>query len=356
MDFGDAMASFLNTKESVPNQVPMAENKFKIDLEKFRTQLAENINPIELQMMQRLIKIDEYLWKRSAEGGIRTGLPILDKAMDNDILPGLYLIGAAPNTGKSALMLQLAKNISEYNENVHVAYHAFDDNDSEILPRYIACKEKITISEAKNPARNMDRPEVLEKRNNALKHLYMNAHKFTLWDANDGVTLRDIEQRIQDLRMTYGEEVRLIIMLDSIYDLVTEGNLSDKQVSETIARTVKGWCKTYNVAIFATAHLKKTGGRRPTMEDLKENNRLEFETNFALLLYNEVGLKEEEADIYWVTDESEEKMPVIEARVGKNKYSSYKGTLFYEFMPDLSFMNEVSKEQSYRYVSLMTGE
>lgn len=355
MDFTQAMNQYLKPTE-LPNGVPLSENKFKLDLEKFKSTLAQDINPIELQMMQRLQKIDDYLWKRSAEGGLITNFPLLDKALDYNILPGLYLIGAAPNTGKSALLIQLARNIADLNDNVHVAYHAFDDNDSEILPRYIACKEKITISQAKNPARYQDDAVVMEKRNNAIKHLYMNANKLSLWDANDGIDLESIETRIKDLRMYYGEETRLVIMLDSIYDLVVLENLTEKQTHEKIARTVKGWCKTYNVAIIATAHLKKTGGRRPTMEDLKENNRLEFETNFALLLYNEVGLKEEEADIYWVTDESEEKMPVIEARVGKNKYSSFKGTIFYEFIPDFSFVMEVSKEQSARYVSLMSGE
>lgn len=356
MDFGETMTQFLNNNGNIPHNTLAQEQSFRLNFNQFLDKIGSNFNDIERKMMDRVMKIDEYLWERSSEGGLTTGLPLLDKAMDNDIFPGLYLIAAAPNTGKSALLLQIARNIGILNKNVHVAYHAFDDNDSEITPRYIACAEKITISQAKNPARYKDDSIVMNKRNNALKELYMNANQFTLWDANDGVTLTDIENRIKDLKMTYGDEKRLIICLDSIYDLVVEGALSDKQVAETIARTVKGWCKTYNIAIFATAHLKKTGGRRPTMEDLKESNRLEFETNFALLLYNEVGLKEEESDIYWVTNESEEKMPVIEARVGKNKFGSFKGTIFYEFIPDFSFSNEVPLNESYRYVSLMAGE
>ncbi len=351
MNFADAMNTYLEEPKNV-----ISENKYKKDLHDFRSKIATNINPIELRMIQRLSNIDDYLWERSSEGGLTTGFPRLDKAIDNDIFPGLYLIAGAPNTGKSALMLQIARNIADLNHNVHVSYHAFDDNDSEILPRYIACKEKITISQAKNPDRYKEDDSVMERRNNAFKHLYQNAHKFTLWDANDGITLEDLEQHIKDLRMTYGEKKRFIIMLDSIYDLVVTQQMSDKMMYEHVARTVKGWCKTYNVSIFATAHLKKTGGRRPTMEDLKENNRLEFETNFAMLLYNEVGLKEEEADIYWLSDDEEVKMPVLEARIGKNKFDSFKGTIFYEFIPDFSFSMEVQKDQSAKYVSLMTGE
>lgn len=88
-------------------------------------------------------------------------------------------------------------------------------------------------------------------------------------------------------------------------------------------------------------------------DDLKENNRLEYEANFIALLYNEVGIKEENASIYWLDEDNETKMPVIEMKVGKNKLGSFKGTRFYEFMPDRSYLVEAPIEDCRRYASLV---
>lgn len=331
-------------------------NPFKVKIANFRAILGRDMNPLEIRMINRMMQVDEYLWSRNQLGGIVTGFSLFDEAIDHDVSPGLYLIAAAPNVGKSAWLLQLGRQIANLNENVHVAYHSLDDSLNEIVPRYIAGQEQITISQAKNPGRNQDKPDILEKRNNGMKHLYMNAHKFSFWDANEGNSVEELEQRIIDFKMHYPEGTRLILMLDSIYDLtVTSKQLSEKATFEHIATTVKSWATSYDVAIFGTAHLKKNGGRRPAMEDLKENNRLEYEANFVGLLYNEVGVKEEEASVYWLHEEDDRKMPVIEFRVGKNKFGSYKGTMFYEFIPDFSHSLEVPKEHASRYVALMSG-
>lgn len=311
------------------------------------------LSRLEMRQLNKIKMVDDYLWERSEEGGITTGFKQLDEALDGDISAGLYLLAAAPNVGKSMLMLQLADQIVKLNSNVHVAYHALDDTTKDLVPRFIATHEGITISQAKNPARYQDQPEVLAKRNDAIKYMYMNVDKLSLWDAEEGTNLNELEQHIKDLRMEYGEKKRLIIIFDSIYDIRAVFAQNDKQAYEEVATRVKEWCGLYDVAIFATAHLKKNGGRRPINEDLKENNRLEFEANFIGLLYNEVGLKEEEANIYWLHDDREEKLPVIEMRVAKNKFGSFKGTLFFEFFPDLSTAFEVSKENARRYINQM---
>lgn len=328
-------------------------NPFKLKVLNMQALFNRELSKLEMRQLNKLKMVDDYLWERSQEGGITTGFKQLDEALDGDISAGLYLIAAAPNVGKSMIMLQLTDQIVKLNENVHVAYHALDDTTKDLVPRFIATHEGITISQAKNPARYQDQPDVLEKRNNAFKFMYSNVNKLSLWDAEEGSNLTELEQHIRDLRMEYGEKKRLILIFDSIYDIQAVFAQNDKQAYEEVAKTVKSWCGLYDVAIFATAHLKKNGGRRPINEDLKENNRLEFEANFIGLLYNEVGLKEEEANIYWLHDDREEKLPVIEMRVAKNKFGSFKGTLFFEFFPDLSTAFEVSKENARRYINQM---
>lgn len=313
------------------------------------------LNSIEAKMIQNLAAIDQYSWNRDARGGLTSGFPLFDEALEGGIQPGLYLFASQANVGKSAFLLQVAQQVSDLNENVHVAYHSLDDSNNELTPRYIACKQQMTISQAKNPAKYADQPEILEKRNEGMKHLYRNVSRFSMWDANEGTSVEVIEQRIKEMKMNFPDGTKLVIMIDSIYDLTVDSKqLQEKALYEYVAKTVKSWTVSYDVAIMCTAHLRKlNGGRRPMTDDLKENNRLEYEANFIGLLYNEVGLKEEGADVYWLADEEESKMPVIEMKVGKNKFGSFKGTRFYEFMPNMSYSIEAPIEDCRRYATLI---
>lgn len=346
------MLTTMNQNEEI--FTPDQQNPLKVRLTNPEMIFNRPINIIEQKMLNTIQNVDDYSWNRDARGGLVSGFPLFDEAIEGGVQTGLYLIAAQPNVGKSAWMLQLGQNIADLNENAHVAYHSLDDSANELTPRYIACKQQITISQAKNPARYMDNPEVMEKRNEGIKHLYRNASKFSLWDSTEGTSVEVIEKRIQDLKMSFPDK-KLVIMIDSIYDLTVESKqLQDKALYEFVAKTVKQWCVTYDVAIFCTAHLRKLGGnRRPLTEDLKENNRLEYEANFIALLYNEVGIKEEGAQVYWLNEEDEEKMPVIEMKVGKNKLGSFKGTRFYEFVPNMSFCMEASIESCRRYAALV---
>ncbi|MGV7000371.1 DnaB-like helicase C-terminal domain-containing protein [Priestia megaterium] len=313
------------------------------------------LNPIEAKMIQNIANVDQYSWERDERGGLTTGFPLFDEALEGGAQPGLYLFASQANVGKSAWMLQAGQQIADLNENVHVAYHSLDDSLNELTPRYIACKQQITISQAKNPAKYREQPEIIAKRNEGVKHLYRSASKFSMWDANEGTSVEVVENRIKEMKMSFPEGTKLVIMIDSIYDLTVESKqLQDKALYEYVAKTVKGWTVAYDVIVMCTAHLRKlNGGRRPDTSDLKENNRLEYEANFIALLYNEVGLKEEGAEIYWLSEESESKMPVIEMKVGKNKFSSFKGTRFYEFLPDMSYLLESPIEDCRRYASLI---
>jgi replicative DNA helicase len=347
------MEQQINRDESIFTTDPV--NPFHIRLIDPNRLYNRPLNPIEAKMIQNIASIDQYSWNRDARGGLTSGFPLFDEAIEGGIQPGLYLFAAQANVGKSAMLLQLGQQIADLNDNVHVAYHSLDDSANELAPRYIACKQQITISQAKNPAKYADQPDILEKRNEGIKHLYRNAHKFSIWDSNDGTSVEIIEKRIKDMKMHFPEGTKLVIMIDSIYDLTVESKqLQEKALYEYVAKTVKDWCTAYDIAVLCTAHLRKlNGGRRPMTDDLKENNRLEYEANFIALLYNEVGIKEEGAQIYWLSEDSETKMPVIEMKVGKNKFGSFKGTRFYEFIPNMSHLIEAPIEDCRRYAALI---
>lgn len=316
---------------------------------------GRELSNYEREMLQVINSVEEYSWSRGKNGGLDTGFELFNQAVEGGLPTAFILFAAAPNVGKSAFMLQLMKQIAEKNDNVFCEYMSLDDSRNVILPRWIATDQLISIGQAKNPEAYEDEPEVLEKRTAGVKNLYRLINKFSLRDGAHGSTVEYLEERIKRLRMELPEGTRIVIGLDSFYDLKTEKKIHKDEVHGYIAEEVKRLTTDYDVTIMGTAHIRKNGNKRPVTEDLKDGNRLEYEVELLCMLHNEVGIKEEAADIYWLGEDEEKKMPVLEIRFAKNKLSDFKGTRFYEMIPAYSHFVEAPEEACKRYSSLVYG-
>ncbi len=221
------------------------------------------------------------------------------------------------------------------------------------MPRYIANDQRITIGQAKSPEKYEDNAEIMGTRNAGLKNLYNRVDRFGMFDETDMTDIEDIEQHIKDIKMMMPEGTRVVICIDSFNDVtVRDQNFrNDDERIAYVAKTLKSWSTTYDAIVMCTAHIRKTNGKRPTEDDLKDTIVLRYEATMVILMYNEVGIKEESAVVYWESEETENKMPVAEVRFAKNKHSSMKRTRFFEFIPDYSLFMESSKEDENRYAS-----
>ncbi|QHW35857.1 AAA family ATPase (plasmid) [Paenibacillus rhizovicinus] len=343
----------MRTDSSVFVQDPNNPQRLMITDE--RALFGRDLNIIERQMVANILSMDNYAWSRGSRGGLATGFDLFDELIEGGAQPGLILFAAAPNVGKSALMLQICKQMAERNDRVYVSYHSLDDSNNELMPRYIACDQRITIAQAKMPERFSEQKDILEKRNEGLKNLFRRTDRFGMFDSNHTTSLEGMEQHIKDIIMTLPEGTRIVIAIDSFNDITVESekfNNSDAK-NTYVAKALKKWTVTYNAVVMCTAHLRKTGNKRPTVEDLKDTIELQYEANLICLLYSDVGVKEENAAVYWINEDEERKMPVIEMRIGKNKFGSFKGTRFYEFTPDWSYAVEAPIEDCRRYASLI---
>jgi replicative DNA helicase len=176
-----------------------------------------------------------------------------------------------------------------------------------------------------------------------------------MFDGNDMTSIEQIEEHIESIYMMSPDGTKVVIAIDSFNDLTVSSktfNINDAR-NEYVAKAIKDWTVKYNAVVMCTAHLRKTNGRRPTVDDLKDTIVLQYEANLVFLAYNEVGVKEENASVYWLHEDKEEKMPVLEMKFGKNKFSSFKGTKFFEFMPDQSYCIEATAEGNRRYAALI---
>ena len=83
--------------------------------------------------------------------------------------------------------------------------------------------------------------------------------------------------------------------------------------------------------------------------------KIVYEAKAILLCYNEVGIRGQQANIFWQSPDNPEKRPVYEADIRKNKFGSYKGRVFFEFFPEMSYFREVPPAANMQYAQRISG-
>lgn len=81
--------------------------------------------------------------------------------------------------------------------------------------------------------------------------------------------------------------------------------------------------------------------------------KIKYEAKAIILVYNEVHYKGEASEIFFHREGYQMKQPVLELHFAKNKISSFKGRLFYEFYPELSRLEEPDADSIRRYAGLV---
>lgn len=318
--------------------------------------IQQNYFSFTQNMADSIQGMDEYSWKRGMMGGLDFGFQQLNDAFEG-LTTGLFLVAGTANTGKSAFMLQLGWQIMHANENKAVClYFSLDDNTNDILPRAIALDQKIHINAVSKPRKYEHIPEIMERREEGLERLKESAGWFNLLDSSCGTSIEYIKSTIK----SYYDEVQisgeqLVVFIDNFHDITVDSagyNDNNNKKYDHIANELGKICTAYDIPVLCTAQFRKlNGNRRPTIDDVRESVTIAYLAKAILLCYNEVGLKGQNADVYYSKPGLSDKFPVLEVHVGKNKYSSFKGTIFYEFIPEYSYLKEVPPEGAQIYLN-----
>lgn len=324
--------------------------------------MTEDLLLIQQEMLEMIEYVDKYSWEKGSLGGLDWGMESFNRAFDG-LRPGLIMIAAGPNVGKSALCLQLGWKIAEANkfitertpEKAYVLYFSLDDNATEILPRVVAMDQSIPINSVKSPKKYEDsgQTELLRRRALGIQRLKENIDTFKLIDGAQGTSIehieRTIDRHIEQLKTREEEQYKLVVFIDNFHDISVERRLNGNDEQSRwvyIAEQLSRLCTIHDLSIVCTAELRKLNGdRRPRMEDLRESIKLEYEAKAILGCYNEYGLKGEAASIFFESsDENGEsiKRPILEVKVLKNKFSDYKRRMYFSFSPELSRLEDIS--------------
>lgn len=288
---------------------------------------------------------------------------------------GFYLWAGASNHGKSAIMLNVMADLCSCEENkLFGIYFSLDDSKDRIIPRIVAMNECLPISVIAKPGRykqmimdghkdSLLYKEYLEKREVGLNNLKNDSNKLVIFDSLEVRTVDDIAEKCRQVYSyikAIDPEMNLVIGIDSLKDIeideVYGGNkLTANDKTDLVSKKIKDLSLELKAVIFASYHLRKlNGSRRPTIDDLKDSNVLEYELDACFIVYNDVSRNGQSAKIFYKeNEESTERLPVLEVDWAKNKLSSYKGTSFCNFSPEYSKCVEATKDAAVRYNALL---
>lgn len=310
---------------------------------------------------------DERAHKKG-EGYKIPRFPLMENNLEG-VESGLYVFAGESNSGKSALMMNVLKDMVTYRPNkLFGVYYSLDDSKHEIIPRIIAMEQEIPISVASKPKRyeNMIEQcdndnivkyqEYLDKRQDGLDKLKEEVDIFKIEDSNKIKNTTDLKKHLKNMMKfvkSIDPDMKIMIAVDALNDVFLDkevyGKINDKgDIIAEVAKFLKDLTVEFDMIVFTSSHLRKlNGNRRPTVDDLKEANTLLYEASVVWLVYNDVSKNKGAATIYWDDKNADEGIgAVIEIDWGKNKKSSYKGRTFCAFKPYFSKTIELDKNRS----------
>lgn len=313
----------------------------------------------EIDMWDIINEFEVDAWS-SKSAGLKTGWESIDHAFDGGIKNGFIVIAADSNIGKTAVMSQMAWQIVENNPNAYVMDFSLDDPMPDKLSRVVAAGSKVLLNAVKNPNNYTEMPLMLARRQQSLNKLRKYVDRYRAYDANFTTNIEEIEEEIQrkliELEQA-GLEKQVVVFIDNLHDLNIKSSpsISDKQMKYDI---IAQWCADtairYNIPVICTAELRKiNGAKRPELDDIRECVKIKYEAKAVIMVYNEVHYKGDAAEVFYLRQSSPMKQPVLELHFAKNKMSSFKGRLFFEFYPEMARLEEPDDQTTKRYASLV---
>ncbi|MCX7610347.1 MAG: DnaB helicase C-terminal domain-containing protein [Ignavibacterium sp.] len=355
------------TKNNSVDSVNTDNQESEINIEEINNEIEENeetnINKLdmdnlhdhEIAMLQVIDKFEKRAWSHQTQG-IKTGWDAFDKAFEGGLQTGWILIGGDSNIGKTGFISQLSWKVAVNNDDVYVLDFSLDDPMHDKIPRVVASMNKVIINAVRNPQYYTHYPKMIERRNKGIETLRNMVNRYRCFDSSVTTDIDKIEDIIRE-HLIYldekGEKKRIVVFIDNFHDLTTtakEAQGSDKNKYDYLAQRVSDMATKFDCPIITTGEFKKINGyRRPQVDDLRESVKIKYEAKAILLCYNEVSLKGESAGIYFEKQGDPMKQPVFEVKFGKNKFSSFKGRLFFEFYPEIAYFEIADEETSKQY-------
>jgi predicted ATP-dependent serine protease len=301
------------------------------------------------------------MWKeecyRNKEHYLNWGTTKLNEALRGTKGGMSVLIGGQPNFGKSQLLTNIISNILINNEDVIVIDYSLDDPRNKRLTQYIASSAKLDMNTVDFINTVTDKAK-LDRFDEACSRFkkWLESNKLYIFESSSDestvnqASIKFIVDKTEEIRKRHPTS-KLIVAIDSLNDIEVSIRSDDPYVrSEASAKELNRLIVRTNSVLLASTHIRKNGGRRPTLEDLKGNNFLAYSAKVAIGVHNDIKLNKKKAQVFWIgkrPDGTTVDMPILEAHFLKSKVSDFNGAIVFKQWPAQARLEEPEDQSSY---------
>jgi replicative DNA helicase len=214
--------------------------------------------------------------------GLMTGYVDIDRILQGIEGGELVTVAGRPGMGKSALMLNIARNCALKNKK-HVAVFSLETINDEVTRRLLAMESEIDSQRIKSGAL---REEEWPLFTNAIGTL----DTATIY-IDDTSNLTPVQLRSKCLR--YANRQGLDVVFVDYIQLMSTGVRKENRTQEVsyISRQLKMLAQELKIPVFAASQLSRAVEQRadkhPQLSDLRESGSIEQDSNIVMFLYRE---------------------------------------------------------------------
>jgi len=213
--------------------------------------------------------------------GMETGLVDFDEILDGGMhRGGLYVIGARPSMGKTALAMTIGLHIAE---KMSVGFLSMEMPHNEIRDRQAAIMSSVSLSHIKRPAGGLDYSRIVEgvERSRTLK--------FYASDKS-GLNILQVRSKARALKRRFGLDVLIVDYIGLMEGL--DRKLSRAYQIEEISRGLKGLAKDLDCAVVCLAQVNRAaadkGNHPPGLHELRDSGAIEQDADVVAFIHRQI--------------------------------------------------------------------
>ena len=270
--------------------------------------------------------------------GIPTGYIDLDRMTSGLHSDELIILAARPSVGKTAFVLNIAKNVAT-KTNETVAIFSLEMSAESLVNRMLCSEGSIDASNMRNGRLTEEELRSYFVASGTLSNapIYI--------DDTPGIRVSEIRAKCRRLKQ---ERNNLgLIVIDYLQLIEGNGRESRQQEVSEISRNLKKLAKELSVPVIALSQLSRgveqRQDKRPVMSDIRESGSIEQDADIVAFLYRDDYYRQEPDEDGNVPEQ--ESNNIIEVIIEKNR-SGPRGTV------ELMFIKEYNKFTSIASKSL----
>ncbi len=214
--------------------------------------------------------------KKSGITGLSTGLALLDKAIGGFQSPDLYVIGARPAMGKTAIAINFMMS-----HNSPVGFFSTEQPHEQVGLRMVSAESSVS-------ARKIRIADIDDHDNNAIAAAAVKLMKQQIFIYDKGY-LKINELMREARRMKYNHDVKAIYV--DYIQRIKSGNKDRRLEVSEVVTSLKSLARELEIPVIGLAQVsRKVEERtdfRPRMGDLLESGAIEQEADVVMLLYRD---------------------------------------------------------------------